>query len=282
MTRRIRTIKPDITESQSLARCSPIARLAFVYLITNSDDHGRMRGTGRMLGRILFPCDDEISENFDAYLVELENEGCIRRYEVEKSSYLEIVNWAKHQRIDKPKPSKYPAFPKTKRRGHVQDASGTNPRHVQDASTQDLDLDLDHGSGPGEDPHMVAGATVSAAPPNNVIVAEVVDPFDTLWSVFPKRNGSNPKKPAAELFDKLVRHKAVDPDEIVAGAERYAVVVRKIEDRSHIKQLKTWLNQECWKDDDVPVTGKRNPMAEAFDQLNEAIANGFELPPRSC
>ena len=127
---------------------------------------------------------------------------------------------------------------------------------------------------------MVADATVSVPPAGDVIIAEVVDPFDTLWEVYPKRQGSNPRNPAAELADKLVRHGRVTWDELIAGAKSYARVVRDIPDRSHIKQLKTWLHQECWRDRDEPITGKRNGFAEAFDQIGEAVANGFVLPPR--
>ena len=91
MSRRIRTIKPEITKSKSLARCSIQARLAFVYLLTNADDEGRMRGHSRMLGRTLFPYDD-VEDHFGDWLRELEGQNAIEFYEVDGSQFLQIVN----------------------------------------------------------------------------------------------------------------------------------------------------------------------------------------------
>jgi hypothetical protein len=55
---RIRTIKPEFPQSESLARVSRDARLCFVALWTICDDAGRARGNGRMLASLLFPYDE--------------------------------------------------------------------------------------------------------------------------------------------------------------------------------------------------------------------------------
>lgn len=46
----------------------------------------------------------------DGWLDELEHAGMIRRYVVDGSTFLEIVNWLDHQKIDKPSKSRLPAF----------------------------------------------------------------------------------------------------------------------------------------------------------------------------
>ena len=45
--------------------------------------------------------------------------------------------------------------------------------------------------------------------------------FEEFWKVYPYRNGTNPKKPAA---DKFIRHCKLgkDPDQMIEGARRYA------------------------------------------------------------
>lgn len=141
MSRRIRTVKPEITENQKLAKCSMHARLAFVYLITNADDEGRMRGNAVMLARTLFPYDDDAQVLMDGWIRELETIESIRRYQFDGSDYLEIINWKSHQRIEKPKLSKLPTFTETsvKRRRRVTDKSPTRHRHVDDTSGEDLD-----------------------------------------------------------------------------------------------------------------------------------------------
>lgn len=108
---RIRTIKPEFTQSESIGRVSRDARLLFVLLWTFVDDHGRCRGSSRLLAANLYPYDDDVIPLIDAWLAELEKEGHIRRYDVEGSTYLDIPGWAKHQRIDNAGKSKIPECP---------------------------------------------------------------------------------------------------------------------------------------------------------------------------
>ena len=105
---RIRTIKPEFPQSESMGRVSRDARLCFVNMWTLSDDSGRLRGNSRMLASLLFPYDDDAPALMEGWLVELEGEGCIVRYQVGNASYVEIANWLSHQKIDKPSASKLP------------------------------------------------------------------------------------------------------------------------------------------------------------------------------
>ncbi len=107
---RIRTIKPEFPQSESMGRISRDARLCFIELWTVADDSGRLRGSSRMLASLLFPYDNDAPSLIDGWLVELEHEKCIHRYKAEGQTYLEIANWREHQKIDKPSPSHFPAF----------------------------------------------------------------------------------------------------------------------------------------------------------------------------
>lgn len=114
---RIRALKPEFSQSESMGRVSRDARLLFILLWPICDDSGRTRGDSRFLARTLYPYDDgrdgaieTSASNVDVWLDELEAEKCIVRYEVDGSTYLQIVNWLKHQKIDKPSASKLPAF----------------------------------------------------------------------------------------------------------------------------------------------------------------------------
>lgn len=106
---RIRTIKPELPQSESMGNVSRDARLCFVLLWTLADDAGRLRGNSRMLASLLFPYDDDAPGLIDGWLSELEREGCVVRYAVDGSSYVEVANWLSHQKIDKPTPSKLPS-----------------------------------------------------------------------------------------------------------------------------------------------------------------------------
>lgn len=84
----------------------------------------------------------------------------------------------------------------------------------------------------------------------------VNDPFDEFWAAYPRRSGSNPRKPAQAKFERLVRDGA-DPREIINGAKRYTVSLaneNKI-NTVYVAQALTWLNQERWRDD-LPKVAK--------------------------
>ena len=112
---RIRTIKPEFPQSESMGRVSREARLCFVLLWTICDDAGRTRASSRMLASLLYPYDEDAGKRIDGWLSELERENCVVRYEVDGNTYLEVRNWLNHQRIDRPSASKIPAFDESSR-----------------------------------------------------------------------------------------------------------------------------------------------------------------------
>ena len=91
-----------------MGRISRDARLTFILLWPQCDDSGRVRGNMTMLSAILFPYDRDSREKFPDWIKELEGENCITRYSLEADEYLAVVNWKKHQKIDRPSPSKCP------------------------------------------------------------------------------------------------------------------------------------------------------------------------------
>ena len=98
-----------------MGRVSREARLCFILLWTVADDEGRLRGSSRMLASLLYPYDDDARGLIDAWLVELDHEDCLRQYLVDGHSYIQIINWLNHQKIDKPSKSKFPAFDESSR-----------------------------------------------------------------------------------------------------------------------------------------------------------------------
>ena len=107
---RIRSIRPEFPHSESMGRIKRETRLCFILLWTIADDAGRLRGNSRMLASLLYPYDDDAAKRIDGWLDELVAEKCVVRYSVDGDTYLEICNWLKYQKIDKPTPSKLPSF----------------------------------------------------------------------------------------------------------------------------------------------------------------------------
>lgn len=108
MNRRIRTIKPEIVQSESMGRISRDARLLFILLWTQCDDEGRSRASPQMLAGALFPYDGCTTDQITGWLRELDDEGCIEVYTVGRDTYLQVKNWQKHQKIDRPSASRLP------------------------------------------------------------------------------------------------------------------------------------------------------------------------------
>lgn len=87
------------------------------------------------------------------------------------------------------------------------------------------------------------------APLTLTLTTNIIEDFEKFFAAYPRRQGSNPKKPASDKFHSLVKGGA-DPREIIAGAEAYALSCQaegKI-GTSFVAQAKTWLTQERWKD----------------------------------
>lgn len=146
---RIRTIKPEFPQSESMGRISREARLLFILLWTICDDSGRTRGASRMLASLLFPYDDDAPGMMNLWLRELEQEGCIVRYEVDGLTYIQTVKWALHQKIDKPSKSKFPPPPEGSLLPREASRSlGVGSRTKDQGRDQGEDQGEDHGPPP--------------------------------------------------------------------------------------------------------------------------------------
>ena len=105
---RIRTIKPEFWTSEQVMECSTTARLMFIGLWNFADDKGRMTASPKKIKAQIFPSDDLSYDNISGMLSELSKNDLITLYEHDNVEYIQIDGWEKHQRIDKPQPSKLP------------------------------------------------------------------------------------------------------------------------------------------------------------------------------
>lgn len=104
---RIRTIKPEFWHDEKLAPCDPLTRLVFLGLISAADDFGRVLDNVRVLDAFMFP---ETSDSVREPLANLSRMGRIQRGKTASGQrIIQIVNWDRHQKVDKPQPKM--AFP---------------------------------------------------------------------------------------------------------------------------------------------------------------------------
>jgi len=111
---RIRTIKPEFYRSQDIANLSLENRLLFIGLWSYVDDNGVGVDDNRLIAADLFPLDEDqkaVRDYVREGLSTLSRHSLLTRYEVSGKRFVFIVNWDKHQRIDKPGKPRFPRPP---------------------------------------------------------------------------------------------------------------------------------------------------------------------------
>ena len=92
---RARNIKPAFFQNELLTELPFAGRLLFIGLWTLADREGRLEDRPKRIKMQLFAMDDV---DIDALLCGLDELGFINRYRRDGGQYIQIVNFAKHQR----------------------------------------------------------------------------------------------------------------------------------------------------------------------------------------
>jgi hypothetical protein len=97
---RMRMVKPEVWADERLAPLDPVTRLVWLFLISWADDAGRVHDNVKMIDANLFSQTDDSAR---ASLDILANLSRIRRgVAANGARVIQIVNWERHQRVDKP------------------------------------------------------------------------------------------------------------------------------------------------------------------------------------
>lgn len=115
---RIRSIKPEMRKSLTVAAWPREVRLAWVYLWGYLDDSGRGVDDTRLIIAECFPLDRDVTDRkMDRWLAlmaekpeDAEEEPALCRYETRGRRYIHAVKWH-HQKISHPQPSRIPSCP---------------------------------------------------------------------------------------------------------------------------------------------------------------------------
>lgn len=103
--------------------------------------------------------------------------------------------------------------------------------------------------------------------------------FEEFWKNYPKRDGSNPKHPAAQKFTAVLKS-GVDAQIIIAAARSYRAECneKKITGTPLVAQAKTWLNQQRWGDYTDPAKPKEpEAIPEQLERRRQMIEEGAKL-----
>ena len=102
---RNRQIKADFWSDEKIGKLSAKARLFFIATWNFADDSGVCRANPVYLKNQIFPYDEAV--NVQGLLSECSQQGLIRLLEYNKEQYLEIMNFLKHQKINRPSNFRY-------------------------------------------------------------------------------------------------------------------------------------------------------------------------------
>lgn len=139
---RIRTVKPEFWSHPVLSKAEDVTRLAALGLLNFADDEGYFQATPGLIRSQLWPLDED-STKARRVLAQLIKVGWIQvREHPEYGDIGFVVGFSKHQKIDRPSPSKIK---------HYYDSSNTR-RALDERSLLDQGSGIrDQGEDQGED-----------------------------------------------------------------------------------------------------------------------------------
>jgi hypothetical protein len=249
---RIRTIKPEFWHDEKLAPMSPIDRLVFLGLISMADDYGRVHANIKVIDAFVFP------ETADTVRESVANLSRIGRIEIGSSAsgmrVLQIINWERHQKVDKPQPQK--ALPQICQKtienlDHIEVLERfSNDSRIAREKVAPLTSDL--------------RPTTSDQRPNTLSVSETEsgrhkysEEFETFWEIYPKQRRTK-KQEAYRKWKQAV--KRVDAGLLIQRAADYA---DSEQGRSEYAVMPSvWLNGGMWEDEPEAWSRSSNQIKE--------------------
>lgn len=249
---RIRTIKPEFPQSESIGKLSRDARLLFIQLWTLVDDSGRARGASRMLASLLYPYDDDAPALIEGWMGELVTHGFVQRYQVDGTQFIEIDNWRKHQKIDHPAGSKFPGYsiscasprediakprePSREPPSTSRAFAGSSEIVAPDLGPRTLDKEEDREKESKRIP-LSEPAKGARKPRTPGVYAGSWD-FEAFWGAYPRKSD---KGEARKAMLQVERSGVVTFEAMMAGIANI-----EASEPQYVKHPATWLRAEAW------------------------------------
>ncbi|MDG2168086.1 MAG: hypothetical protein P8L44_09205 [Opitutales bacterium] len=255
---RIRTIKPEFWKHEDLAGYSRETRLVAISLLNYSDDEGYFNANLRLMRGELFPLDEE-SFDLAQCLNDLEEIEYIRIYESNPPGrrFGKVVNFNKHQRIDRPSGSKI------KDKCNFSETSTNGRKRVDEDST--LERNREQGT-EGKDltapevPKTKLSLNPYKSRRGRVLDGNQLKAFLDFWNAFDfKKN----KAEAADAWIDLGDLAAEDLERINIAAKAEASERPELRRRNqNYRQAANWLAARPWEDYDTFETyGECSPKS---------------------
>lgn len=225
---RKRVIDPEFWSDEEIGEWSFAARLFYIGLWNFADDEGRFKAHNQLLKSQIFPYD----KKFPIEKVKKELGNKIQWYSggEDNSQYGYIRNFLKHQKIDRPYPSKLPAPPKVEIDEH-----STNNRESIAPKLKENKIKED-----------------------NTHSAE----FITFWETYPDRRGRRVGKQDCWVWWKQNKPDSELTNRMIAWLKADNIARRKAKGVGAFypepKDPERWLKDKGWLDDVANLNGTKN------------------------
>lgn len=244
---RIRSLKPEAFQSETLSEVSVYAERTFFGLSTQVDDRGRIADKPVVLNAALWAVRAErephSAKDFEAELAELVDVGLVCRYVgCDGRRFLHMVSWDDHQKIDRASKSRVPRCP----RHQIDDECGKHARSPCPSPTASDDpaSGPDDESGSGESSANSSDHPMNAregsSSPREGATSAIESPMQDLgpWTVdqgsgiVPPSAGPDEPGTALMLVTEIVAEAKADPPAEKAKAATKARKSRRKPDRT--------------------------------------------------
>jgi hypothetical protein len=147
---RIRTVKPEFWSDEKLSPLADSVRLLFLGLISMADDYGRLLDSPKQIEAFVWPHEDRSRDCREGLAKLSQMSRIVRGVTASGQAVIQIVTWAKHQRVDKP--SNRTALPEITTPQPVEtsrESVAEESRETRETVATDSRYEVDLGSGSG-------------------------------------------------------------------------------------------------------------------------------------
>ena len=257
---RIRSIKPEFWRSPDITSLNWDDRLVFIGLWSYVDDNGVGEDRISLIVADLFADDlardaRETLARVSESVERLSEAGRIIRYSVDGRDYLEISNWLKHQRIDKPNKARLPQH----------DAENSIVRESVARVSRDPRA---WNRGTGEQGNRGTGEQISSSSAVAERGPDLDALFESAYSEWPKKVE---RKKSFEKFKQACKRR--NADDLVADIRKFGQAYAATTDTQFVPALNVWLNGERWTDDlPQPRHERGTGHDRAYERQNENLS----------
>lgn len=250
---RIRSIKPQFWRSPDVMELNLFQRLLFIGLWNLADDEGRGVYDPASIAADLFLTEFSLNPHgvitdVSNAFVEYSKQSMIAVYEVEKRRYFQILQWKKHQRVNRATTSQIPPLTSENEETKLISEDSLNTHRGLTLGIRNKEQGIRNKEKDMSEPSSDVSTPKPRAYPEE---------FEQWWRVYPRHKNASKRK-SLDSWRKAL--KVIEADRLLELTRTYAENPGVDEVRL-IPHPTTWLNEHRWEsveEVDTPVAAPKS------------------------